>query len=366
MKATLKNILFASLLLAGAASCGDDDNSSPQPAASSESSAAADGSEAFAKGADVSWVTEMEAKNVKFYDASGRETECMALMQSLGVNSIRLRVWVNPSNGWCNKHDVVAKAWRAHNLGMRLMIDFHYSDTWADPSAQYKPAAWEGMDLDELKAAIADHTEDVLNALKERGIEPEWVQVGNEVRPGMLWDTDAAVSGATWDVTCDGVTYPANQENFAAFVTTGYDAVKAVFPDAKVVVHLDGGDNNDSYQWIFGDILNKYGAKYDVIGMSLYPDTSWNSSVSACVANMKDMVSRYGKDVMICEVGMDQEPASVAKECMTELLTQAKAIDRCLGVFYWEPECYNSWNGYNKGAFSDDGKPTEAMDAFAD
>ncbi len=365
MKTTLKSILLIAAFMS-ITSCGNDDTPSFSEQSSGASSSTAIDTSSFAKGADVSWITEMEANNVKFYNAAGKETECMELMKSLGINSVRLRVWVNPSDGWCNKEDVIAKAWRAHNLGLRLMIDFHYSDTWADPSAQYKPAAWEGLGLEELKAAITDHTEDVLNALKDFGIEPEWVQVGNEVRPGMLWDTDASVSGATWDVSSDGVTYLTNQENFAAFITTGYDAVKAVFPDAKVVVHLDGGDNNDSFKWIFGDILNPYGAKYDVIGMSLYPDTSWESSVSACVANMKDMISRYGKEVMICEVGMDQEPASVAKECLRELLTQAKAIDQCLGVFYWEPECYNSWNGYNKGAFSDDGKPTEAMDAFSD
>ncbi|MCD8207636.1 MAG: arabinogalactan endo-1,4-beta-galactosidase [Bacteroidales bacterium] len=320
----------------------------------------------FAKGADVSWVTEMEAAGVKFYDASGKETECMTLMKSLGMNSIRLRVWVNPENGWCNKDDVVVKAWRAKNLGMRVMVDFHYSDTWADPGAQYKPAAWEGLGLDELKAAITEHTVDVLTALKDRGVEPEWVQVGNEVRPGMLWDTDASISGATWDVSANGVTYKTNQQNFADFITTGYEAVKSVFPDAKVIVHLDGGDNYENFKWIF-DILKTYSAKYDVIGMSLYPETdNWQSLTSQCIANVNSMWSRYGKEVVICEVGMAQDSPAVAKAWLTELISQSKDTGVCLGVFYWEPECYNSWNGYKKGAFSDDGRPTEALDPFMD
>ncbi len=96
----------------------------------------------FAKGADISWLTQMEAEGRKFYNASGTETECMALLKSLGMNTIRLRVWVNPSPAWNNIPDVVAKAIRAKNLGLRIMIDFHYSDWWADPGKQTKPAAW--------------------------------------------------------------------------------------------------------------------------------------------------------------------------------------------------------------------------------
>ena len=95
----------------------------------------------FAKGADVSWLTQMEQEGCRFYTAQGQEMECMALLKSLGVNAIRLRVWVDPKDGWCGKEDVVAKARRAKALGMKVMIDFHYSDSWADPGKQNKPAA---------------------------------------------------------------------------------------------------------------------------------------------------------------------------------------------------------------------------------
>ncbi len=355
------NLLMAGLLLFGAAACQEDDT---KTAGKTTPDSDPEVSTGFAKGADVSWVTEMEAAGVKFYDASGTQIECMELLKSLGMNAIRLRVWVNPSSGWCNKDDTIIKAWRASKLGLRIMIDFHYSDTWADPGAQYKPAAWEGLSLSELKDAITAHTEDVLNALKGYGITPEWVQVGNEVTPGMLWDTDAALSGATYDITTDETTYPANEDNFAAFITTGYNAVKGVFPDAKVVVHLHSGDNNGTYRWIF-DMLKSRNASYDVIGMSLYPGSDWTSYVSSCVSNMNDMISRYGKEVAICEVGMPQDDPQNAKACLSELLTQCKAIKECLGVFYWEPECYGGWNNYNLGAFSDDGRPTAALDPFA-
>ena len=109
----------------------------------------------FVKGADLGWITEMEATGKKFYNAAGVETEGFALMKSLGINTIRLRVWVNPSPAWNNAADVVAKAVRAKNLGIRLMINFHYSDSWADPGQQTKPAAWASLNLANLKTALA-------------------------------------------------------------------------------------------------------------------------------------------------------------------------------------------------------------------
>lgn len=160
----------------------------------------------FAKGADISWVTEMEHKGMKFYNTSGVETDCFQLMKDLGLNAVRLRVWVDPKehDNWCNTADLVTKAKRAAELGMDVMVDFHYSDWWADPGQQHKPAAWKGLNLADLKKAVAGHTADVLNALKAAGVTPKWVQVGNEIRSGMLWDEDAALSGASYDVReCD-------------------------------------------------------------------------------------------------------------------------------------------------------------------
>ena len=303
----------------------------------------------FAKGADVSWLTEMEKSGSKFYNADGKETECMTLLRDLGVNSIRLRVWVNPANGWCNKSDVVAKAWRAHQLGMRLMIDFHYSDSWADPSQQTKPAAWAGYTMDELKVAVANHTKEVLNALKDKGITPEWVQVGNETGNGMLWDEGKASD---------------NMAQYAALNNAGYDAVKSIFSNAKVIVHLQEGNKNDLFRWLF-DGLKANGGKWDVIGMSLYPQAdTWQTMSTQCVANIQDMISRYGSEVMLCEVGMPWDDAESCKNFLSDLLAKTKDIDQCLGIFYWEPQAYSGWNAYTLGAFDNTGKPTVALDAF--
>jgi arabinogalactan endo-1,4-beta-galactosidase len=305
----------------------------------------------FAKGADVSWVTEMEGQGLLFYNASGTKTECMALMKSLGMNSIRLRVWVNPTDGWCNKTDLLVKAKRAKDLGMRILIDFHYSDSWADPSKQTKPAAWVSLSFSELCTAVTDHTTEILTALKNWNITPEWVQVGNETGNGMLWGDGNASS---------------NMAQYATLNNAGYDAVKTVFPNAKVVVHLQNGQTNSLFRWLF-DGLKKYNGKWDVIGMSLYPGPeTWKSYNDNCINNINDMISRYNCEVMMCEVGMSWDEAATSKLFLTDLITRTKAIsnNKCLGVFYWEPQAYNGWKGYSLGAFDNSGKPTVALDAF--
>ena len=305
----------------------------------------------FAKGADVSWLTEMEASGKKFYNTSGVQTECLALLQSLGVNTIRLRVWVNPANLWNSKQDVLAKAIRAKNLGMLLMIDFHYSDTWADPGHQTKPAAWATQGIDELKSSLAFHTTDVLNMLKANGITPYWVQVGNETNDGLLWPEGKA---------------SVNMANYAALINSGYDAVKAVFPSAKVVVHLSNGWDNGLFRWNF-DGLQTYHAKYDVIGLSLYPSAgNWQQLNYQCLANMNDMVSRFNKEVMIVEAGMPWDDAQSCKSFLEDIIAKTKSVNQSkgLGVLYWEPEAYGQWQGYTLGAFDNSGKPTSALEAF--
>lgn len=345
----------------------------------------------FAKGADIGWVTEMEQKGLKFYNASGVETDCFKLMKELGMTAIRLRVWVEPEDGWNGRDDVVAKAKRAKAEGLDLMLDFHYSDSWADPGQQFKPKAWEGKSVADLKKALADHTKEVLNALKTAGVTPKWVQVGNEIRPGMLWDKDAALSGASYDIeerfvkgsnsTSTEVIYPKNLANLATFITTGYDAVKSVFSDAIVIVHLDNGYDNSLYTWFF-DELKKNGGKWDMIGMSIYPywtmleheDYTAEKTIADCIVNVKKVSDRYNCDVMIVETGMecaDDQGKLVSatvlaqgKMLMSRLLKECleNTNRRCKGVFYWEPECRPSQ--YQLGAFTENGRPTVIMDAF--
>lgn len=348
----MKKFILYAILAAGifVMGCNKHQQPNPNPPDPPDPDPAA----TFAKGADVSWITEMESAGKKFYTKTSTEQEGMTLLKSLGMNTIRLRVWVNPGAGWNNAADVVAKAVRAKNLGMRVMINFHYSDTWADPGHQTKPADWNAFNFTQLKAAVGSHTTSVLNQLKTAGVTPEWVQVGNETNDGMLWPDGRAST---------------NMANYAQLVNSGYDAVKLVFPQAKVIVHVSNGWDNGLFTWNIGGLVSN-GAKFDVIGMSLYPSyvaAGWASANQQCLTNMNDMVTRYGKAVMVVEVGMPWDDAANCKSFLADLITKTKSVsgNKGLGVLYWEPQCYGNWNGYTLGAFDNSGKPTVALDAFA-
>lgn len=306
----------------------------------------------FAKGADVSWITELESLGYTFSNAMGTQKELMTLLRDdCGVNSIRLRVWVNPENdadvnGWCNIDDVVVKARRANNLGLRVMIDFHFSDTWADPGKQYIPAAWDDMNLDEILTAMTSHINEMLLKLKDYGVEPEWVQIGNETRTGMMWPIGQIDNGT----------------NFTQMVNTGYDAVKAIFPDTKVIVHVDCGDQLGLFDRVFGK-LKAEGGKYDIIGMSLYPAVdTWERNVNDCIDNVRILQSRYNHPVMLVEVGIDYREDDIADQMMRKLVTDGKNAG-LTGIFWWEPEAPSD-RGYTKGCFDRYGTPTRALDAF--
>jgi arabinogalactan endo-1,4-beta-galactosidase len=294
----------------------------------------------------------MEHDAVLFYNSAGVQQDCIQILKDKGINSIRLRVWVNPLAGWCNAADVTAQAVRAKNLGMRIMIDFHYSDTWADPGHQIKPAAWAALSFTDMVTALSNHTKAVMNQLKLAGVTPEWVQVGNETNDGMLWEEGRA---------------SAQMAQFATLVKAGYDAVKEVSNTSKVIVHISNGYDNGLFRWIFDGLKNN-GAKWDVIGMSLYPSVSnWSATTAQCLTNMNDMVIRYGSEIMICEVGMPADQPLACKSFLQDIIAKNKSLpgNKGLGVFYWEPECHSNWQGYTLGAFDNSGKPTVALDAFS-
>lgn len=320
----------------------------------------------FARGADVSWCTEMEADGKKFYDAQGNETELMALMKGIGMNAIRLRVWVNPENAygaWSDKADVLQKARRAHAQGLQLMIDFHYSDFFADPGRQTKPAAWASYTMTQLKQAVADHTSEVLTALKAEDIEPRWVQVGNETRSGMIWDSGkidwSKKDAAAW-------------EGYIALSNAGYDAVKSVLPQAQVIVHIDQGPEDNA--WFFKS-FKQYGGKFDMIGLSHYPGSSWQSDNSKTAANATSLATQFNVPVMIAETGYSASNETLAAQVMQDFFDKLKNVSGCAGVFYWEPEVYGwwkpayyttlGWNGYGMGAFTSQGRPSAALAPFA-
>lgn len=367
MKTQMKIRRFLTMALAAAAmlSCNKDRHT-PDPEKPDTETPGETVKGKYAEGADISWVTQMEADGQKFYNAAGKETECTALMKEIGFDAIRLRVWVDPEEGWCGKEDVLVKAKRAQALGMRLMIDFHYSGTWADPSKQVMPSAWSGYGPDELAQAVEAHTEDILKSLKENGVSVEWVQIGNEINDGMLHPYGK-------------LSEPEKIKNFVRFFNAGSAAARRIYPEIKVILHRSNGHETTPFIWLL-DTMKFQKLDYDIIGMSLYPTwwenggwISWRSATEACVANISAFAEKYGKPVIICEIGMPVWEPQMSKEAIQYILDETRKIEDCHGVFYWEPQTDGvwkpasyaalGWNAYDKGAFKN-GKATIALDPF--
>ena len=310
----------------------------------------------FSKGADIGWLPQMEATGYKFYDADGSEKDCLQLLKDRGINTVRLRVWVNPNDdkasGHCSPEETVVMAVRAQKMGMRIMINFHYSDSWADPGKQNKPAAWAKHSFPELLSDVYNHTYDVLKMLGNAGVTPEWVQVGNEIPSGMLWPEG----------------HTDNFAQLAQLLNKGYEATKAIDSKIKVIVHLDEGNKNEKFRWFF-DKATELNVKYDVIGLSYYPfwlKTDYKENIGDLENNLKDMASRYNKEVMVVEVGGDYTLEQNTKEMLEATIKAVKNVpdNKGLGVIYWEPQGAKSWSHYQLNAWLDNGKPSPALDAF--
>ena len=309
----------------------------------------------WAKGCDLSWLSEMEQDSMFGYD-------CIERLRAEGMNAVRLRVWVNHATGWSNKADMVALAERAAKAGQRIMIDIHYSDFFADPSHQTIPAAWQNYDYETMLEAVREHTLDVLNALKEKGIEPEWVQIGNETPNGMLWPMGRVDKEQ------------GNWEQYAGFTAMGYKAAKEVFKDIIVIVHVDNAYEQRDWFW---KSMSEHGGRWDMIGLSHYPmmsawngGKSWQEMNELAEENIKRLIRDWHCKVMIAEVGtFANDPTSVS--VMADFIERITAIDSCAGIFYWEPEVYSGWRpaeyiplgwgSYGMGAFTEEGEPSETL-----
>lgn len=320
----------------------------------------------FVKGADVGFLLEEERSGIVFHDRQGRERECLDLLhKDYTIGAVRMRVWVNPKNGTNDKHELLAIAQRAKALGMDLMVDFHYADSWADPAQQPIPAAWQGHSFEQMKEDLREHTIDVLTLLKQNGIEPRWVQVGNETASGLLWPIGHIKE---------------NPSQYAGFIRAGYDAVKEVFPRTQVLVHLDRGHLQPLYDYNL-DIILKYGGRFDMVGMSLYPywvrrehpEIAADSIITDCISNIRYVSNKYNCDVMIVETGFEvnesrPEVMEEGRRQLARIIREARTETEghCRGVFYWEPQCLPGMHHYKLGAFDKQGAPTAIMNGFID
>ena len=345
---------------------------------------------AFAKGADIGWASEMEAGGRKFVKKDGTSAALLDVLKDCGVNAIRLRVWVNPYKGWSGKEDVVAVGKKVTAAGLPLMVDFHYSDFFAQPDRQIIPAAWEAdkADIDKMCKHVTDHTTEVLKALKDAGVSVNWIQIGNETRVGMLFPIGQ-------------VNYNNKGSELAGFVKlymAGYNAAKALFPEAKVMPHLNNAFDASYASWFFSSLKDQ-GGKFDMVALSHYPQEAWDgkTQLNAATANARAIAairtlagSPLKVPVMVAEVGVKRpDNEATAKSVLKGFVDEVKKISGCAGVFYWEPEVDGSWRpevytktdelkrltgqsqsgwwiAYRMGAFTTGGKPTSVMDVFAD
>ena len=268
-------------------------------------------------GADISFLPQLEARGVKFIE-NGKEKDVMDILAEHGFNYIRLRIFVNPENekgyspgmGFCGLKYTRQMALRAKKAGMKLLLNFHYSDYWADPQQQNKPLAWKDLNFISLKDSLKSYTKRVLFALKEQGTLPEMVQIGNEINHGILWP--------------DG--HIGNPDNLAELLKAGVEGVKEVDPSIIIMMHIAlGGQNEEAVFWL--DNMIARDVHFDVIGLSYYP--RWHGTLDDLLFNTNDLVKRYNKDINVVEY------SQYSKE-VHEIVFSLPG-DHGEGTFIWEP-----------------------------
>jgi arabinogalactan endo-1,4-beta-galactosidase len=302
-------------------------------------------------GADVGWLTQLESMGYTWADTNGTSGSALQILKNHGVNTIRIRTFVNPTitSGVLGVGDLdqagsIALAKQASALGFKIMIDFHYSDTWADPSHQTVPAAWASDSYAQLQTDVYNYTYAFMTALAADGIYPAYVQVGNEINTGMLWPI-----GSVGSTTVNGNDFT----HVTGLINSGYNAVKAVSSSSQVVIHIAGISNLSDFEWFF-DGLKTAGANFDVIGASYYDGPS---NITTVAANLKTLAARYSKPVLICEIGYSYSDPSGAYTDVQGAIQAMNAVPNSngLGVIYWEPEAPDdaATDNYTMGAVTE-------------
>ena len=339
----------------------------------------------FIKGADVSFIPQIEDLG-GVYQQDGLPEDPLIIFKDHGVNYIRLKLWHSPSENYNTLEKVLAMAQRIKTQNMGFLLDFHYSDSWADPGKQTKPAAWRDLSFEALTDSVYAYTKHAVKALADQQTLPDMIQLGNEITVGMLWN-DGRVGG-TYDNA-------AQWEKFGNLLKAGVRGVRESCDEAdsvRIMIHIDRGGSNSGARWFYDNLLEE-DVEFDVIGLSYYP--FWHGHLSAVESNLNDLAGRYGKDIIIVETAYpwtlqwadgvgnifsssdDLEPGYPAsvKGQKTFLLDLMEIIkntpdERGIGLFYWAPEYISvepigsPWE--NMTLFDFDGNALSSMDAFLD
>ena len=289
----------------------------------------------FLRGADLSKLPELEKAGVVYYNSKGMEQNALEIFKAYGLNTVRIRLWVHPSGTNSSLPEVTAFAKRVHKAGLKVWLDLHYSDTWADPGRQPKPAAWKNLNFSQLKDSVFAYTLHVVKI-----IQPEYVQTGNEINNGFLWD--------------DGrITHPVQ---FTDLLKKATAAVRKANPRIQIILHYAGYQGAD---WFFG-LIAQYHVDYDIIGLSYYP--WWHGkSLDILQLTLNQLSEKYGKKVVIAEtaypftLSWNDDTHNIAGETsqlipgypatpsgqeafLRKLRTIEESISDSGGFCYWEPE----------------------------
>ncbi len=309
--------------------------------------------EKFAFGVDLGWVSQLEQLGYIWVDENGNGIDPIRACRDMGANAVRLRVFTDPKGsfwqksenvrcmlGFCDAHSVLETARRVKALDMDLMLDFHYSDHFADPEIQDIPEAWKDDDDRQLEERVCSHTRETLLLFRKNHIEPKWVQVGNEINFGMMWPKGHLKTAP---------------KQLVRFLNAGYHAVKEVFPDCRVITHM-AAVTNPAWCVPFLDNFFKHGGKTDILGFSWYPywipmqesnakgaddDTKESCGRGAGLgAALSLFEKKYDKPVMIVEVGGEDDREEETYRLLRDSVAAVQNVPggRGLGVFYWEPE----------------------------
>ncbi|MGE6665326.1 glycosyl hydrolase 53 family protein [Paenibacillus xylanexedens] len=332
----------------------------------------------YVRGVDISTLTAIEDKGGKYLDSNGTERDLLDILKDRGVNYVRLRLWNDPqkSGGYNDKDDVIRLAERVKKKGMKILLDFHYSDEWAHPGQQLRPKAWEGLSPEELKQAVYNYTYEVVGEMKAKGAMPDMVQIGNEINSGVL----------------NGLSSDVDFEQNVALLKSGVDAVRAVEGEitdnadkVKIMVHLAEGGKADTFDWYFSE-LEKRELKYDIIGLSYYP--FWHGTFADVQKTMNEVSNKFKKDVIIAEtsypfsykngdahgniIGSDEAlhvggatfPATVQGQydAIAGIMDMIADVpeNRGAGFFYWEP----AWIPAGVGWIASEGNAWENQAMF--
>ena len=290
-------------------------------------------------GADISFLPQLEARGMHFSDDNGKPGEAMDIMKAHGFNYIRLRIFdhpdlpkgYSPKQGFCDLPHTMAMAKRIKAAGLKFLLDIHYSDYWADPQQQNKPAAWSTLDFSTLKDSVYAYTRTIMQALKDQGTAPDMVQVGNEINHGILWP-DGAIG---------------NLDSLAQLLFAGIRGVKDVSPSTAIMLHIALGGQNEESRFFIDNMLARK-VPFDVIGLSYYP--RWHGTPDDLKNNMADLAKRYHKYVMVAEY-------SQYKELVNDIAFTAPGKE-ALGTFIWEP--LSTWEAF----FDRTGKATPLLDIY--